>query len=709
MEGQGRVRFGNYDLVSRIDVGGMGEVYLARQRTAFDREVAIKIIREDLVHDITARERFLREAEVSAHLKHEHILPLFEFGEVQGRLFFVTPYIEGGNLAHRLQNGPLPLPEVRQLFSALVDAVAYIHRRGVVHRDLKPSNILLDQGSEGQVYVRLIDFGIARSQGTAASPPLTVAGHEMGTVAYMAPERLSGIAAPSNDIYSLGVILYQMLTGYLPTSDQRISLPPPLDYVVRRCMASRIDQRFASAEEVRDAFEQAYQQMSATRALPPTSGLDALSIATQTERGDVPYGREKHTVGADPKQEVATLQRTGDMSSSSNAFSPEDYDAPTTAVGASQIAGRGHTEQVSTGRPPRHSRGRQRRSPWVAIFGGLTVAVLMTMTGIIIFGLQLFSTASIHFSPQTQLVSQIFQVKAEPFQKHVDPGTQSIPARALSSTKTGSQTGQTTGEACILFTCHQIVSSSDVDILAAQAKQILIAQITQDLQRQAQAAGATAVGSVQFADLAETADPPVGSTSKTVTVTLTEQGSLEYFVDNDVKTVARQLLLEQMQTFGAHYHLVDHPALQIGQPVVAGVSATGVVKINIAAGGYIEYQFPGSQLRYMHNCVKGMTVKDARIFITSQVGVDPKTVSIGLTSLGKNTTPKDTDTLPANPQQIKIITADPAAVSATLPPVQLPRVTPNSTTSTDTRTVGVTQADTPVVPVIPADTPTPDQ
>lgn len=684
MEGQGRVRFGNYDLVSRIDVGGMGEVYLARQRTAFDREVAIKIIREDLVHDITARERFLREAEVSAHLKHEHILPLFEFGEERGRLFFVTPYIEGGNLAHRLQNGPLPLPEVHQLFSALVDAVAYIHRRGVVHRDLKPSNILLDQGSEGQVYVRLIDFGIARSQGTAASPPLTVAGHEMGTVAYMAPERLSGIAAPSNDIYSLGVILYQMLTGHLPTSDQRISLPPPLDYVVRRCMASRINQRFASAEEMRDAFEQAYQQMSATRALPPTSGLDAPSIATQAERGDAPYGREKHTVGADPKQEVATLQRTGDVSSSSNAFSPEDYDAPTTAVGASQITGRGQTEQVSTGRPPRHGRGRQRRSPWVAIFGSLTVAVLLTITGIIIFGLQLFSTASIHFSPQTQLVNPIFQIKADPFQKHVDPGTQSIPARALSSTKTGSQTGQTTGEACILFTCHQIVSSSDVDTLAAQAKQILVAQITQDLQRQAQAAGATTVGSIQFADLAETANPPVGSISKTVTVTLTEQGSLEYFVNSDAKTVARQLLLEQMQTFGAHYHLVDHPALQIGQPVVAGVSATGVVKINIAAGGYIEYQFPGSQLLYMQNRVKGMTVKDARIFITSQVGVDPKTVSIGLTSLGKNTTPKDTDTLPANLQQIKIIPADPAAVSAALPPVQLPRVTPNSTTSTDT-------------------------
>src|SRR6266704_1237078 len=219
MEGQDRVRFGNYDLVSRIDVGGMGEVYLARQRTAFDREVAIKIIREDLVHDITARERFLREAEVSAHLKHEHILPLFEFGEEQGRLFLVTPYIQGGTLALRLQSGPLPLAQIRQLFSALVQAVAYIHKRGVIHRDLKPNNILLDREEDsGQVYVRLIDFGIASIQGSTASPHLTRAGTEVGTIAYMAPERLDGTVAPSNDIYSLGIILYQMLTGQLPTA-----------------------------------------------------------------------------------------------------------------------------------------------------------------------------------------------------------------------------------------------------------------------------------------------------------------------------------------------------------------------------------------------------------------------------------------------------------------------------------------------------------
>src|SRR5712692_5365646 len=119
MEGQS---FGNYDLVRLIDGGGMGEVYLARQRTAFGREVAIKIIREELMYDVTARARFLREAQVNTHLKREHILTFIEFGEIkygekEGRLFFVTPYIEGGTLARHLRDGPLPLPVVYQLFS----------------------------------------------------------------------------------------------------------------------------------------------------------------------------------------------------------------------------------------------------------------------------------------------------------------------------------------------------------------------------------------------------------------------------------------------------------------------------------------------------------------------------------------------------------------------------------------------------------------
>src|SRR5438105_11091169 len=124
MEDQSRARFGNYDLIRPIDTGGMGEVYLAHQRSAFGRPVAIKIIRSDLVHDVTARARFLREAEVSAHLKHEHILPLFEFGEDEGRLFLVTPYIDGGTLRRHLKRGALSLVHVYLLFVLLVLAVA---------------------------------------------------------------------------------------------------------------------------------------------------------------------------------------------------------------------------------------------------------------------------------------------------------------------------------------------------------------------------------------------------------------------------------------------------------------------------------------------------------------------------------------------------------------------------------------------------------
>src|SRR5258706_7645888 len=171
---QGKRQLGNYDLIRRIDMGGMGEVYLAHQRTAFNREVAVKIIRDDLSLDPIARARFFREAEVSEKIKHEHILPLFEFGEVEGRLFLVTPYISSGTLAQTLHTGSLSLTEVQLLFTALVQAVVYIHRRGIVHRDLKPSNILLDNEEEtGQGYVRLIDFWIATKQGAAASPPVT--------------------------------------------------------------------------------------------------------------------------------------------------------------------------------------------------------------------------------------------------------------------------------------------------------------------------------------------------------------------------------------------------------------------------------------------------------------------------------------------------------------------------------------------------------
>jgi len=659
MERQDRFRFGNYELVRRIDVGGMGEVYLAKQRSAFDREVAIKIIREDLVHDSMARQRFLREAEVSAHLKHNHVLPMYELGEEQGRLFLVTPYIEGGTLARRLQNGPLPLSEVHQLFSALLNAVAYIHRQGVVHRDLKPNNILLDEGNDGQVYVRLIDFGIARSQGASASPPLTTGGNEMGTIAYMAPERLSGVAAPSNDIYSLGVILYQMLTGYLPIDEQghaqRTPLPQPLDDVVDRCMAPRIDERYPTAEEVLAAFERACQQMGmATRKLPTASGEDA-------EDG------------------VMSLQRSADASPAPAIapFSLEDYNAPTTAVDASQIAGRATTAPIKpVGRSIRYSPGRY-KSIWFPIILFLAAAMLLTMSGVFAFQILALPTVSIHFSPQTHLVGQIFQITASPLITAIDPTSLSIPAKILRESKTGTQTGPTSGQSCVGFginNCQQVVSYDDVYPMADQVRSSLEPQISHDLQKQLQTKDATALGNIRFSAAQPTANPPIGSSSTSVTVTLTEQGSVYYFLNKDARTLAQQLLLRQMQTFGVNYVPVDS-TIRIGQPVVG--YGDGGITINVAAAGYVAYQFSQSRLDQIMDQIKGKTVSSARSFIAIQTGVDPKTISIRFRSAGSNRIPSNGDTLPADPQRI-MLTPDPV----TPPPVQLPAVAPGYTSPT---------------------------
>jgi serine/threonine protein kinase len=647
MEKENKIRFGNYDLVRRIDVGGMGEVYLAKQRSAFDREVAIKIIRRDLVNDSTARQRFLREAEVSAHLKHNHVLPMYELGEEQGRLFLVTPYIAGGTLARRLQNGPLPLPQVQQLFSALLDAVAYIHKQGVVHRDLKPNNILLDEGNDGRVYVRLIDFGIARVQGAAASPPLTTADNEMGTIAYMAPERLSGVAAPSNDIYSLGVILYQMLTGYLPFDEkgrtQRVPLPQPLDDVVDRCIAPRIDERFHSAEEVLAAFDRACQQVGmATRKLPLTTGLNAGNSSISLKSSAV----------VSPSPITAP-------------FSLADYNAPTTAVDVSQIASMPSSITMPIGKPPRPA-GR-RKSIWFPIMLFLAAAVLLAMSGVFAFELLALPTAIIHFKPQTQLVSKVFQLSPD----------SSVPIKTLNGSSTSSQSGPTS---CPLFSipgfCQKVVNYSDVSPLEKQVYINLRSKINQDVQQQLPP-GTTQLGSIQYAPQPmETVNPPEGSTSNTVTVTISERWSISYFLNSDVQAVAHQLLVKQMQSAGANYMPINS-TIRVGQPVVAD-DGFGDITINIAAAGYVEYQFPQSQLTNIQNQIKGKTVQNAGTFISVQPGVNPKSISIYFRSAGSNKIPNNTDTLPNDTHRITLI-ADPII----LPPAQLPNVSVGSTPPTN--------------------------
>ncbi|MBO0779414.1 MAG: serine/threonine protein kinase [Ktedonobacteraceae bacterium] len=677
-------RFGNYDLIRRIEVGGMGEVYLARQRTAFGREVAVKIIRPDLAYDVTVRKRFLREAEVSAHLKHDHILQLIEFSEHEGRLFLVTPYIKGGTLAQRLRSGVLPPAEVARLFSALVRAVSYVHKRGVIHRDLKPGNILLDRQEEsGEVYVRLIDFGIASIAGSSASPPLTTNGHEVGTAAYMAPERLDGVVAPSNDIYSLGVILYQMLTGAVPPSTGKAgAIPAALEAIVDRCTCFDPADRFASADDLLRAFELACRKLLPREALDasffPTHMLpDEHSVPTDvdgepvapllTSSGQIavvrPDGR--------PVNEGVFIHRADIVSGSpqsriaaNQTFQQDDYNATTSHVRPDdlppsvrrRLASSGAASTAPPARPPV---SRRRKGSLVATISIAMVILLVSITGIgyLIFVSSISATVTV--TPQVQTVSREFIITAKIGQKTVDTRTSTIPAFTLTTKKTASQSGETTVPlGCILFLCKRVVTFDDVNKLADKIRPPLQAQIRQDLSRQEQTGGFMQVGNVVFSDTdgTPTSKPGLGEESKTLTVTLTEQGTALAIKSKDARDLAVTLL---RQALPANFALIDQMT-RVSQPVLLSISGSGDLKLAIAAGGVARYQVPKEQLNDIQNHVAGMKVSDARKYIIEhQAGLNGESTTISVSF---------SDTLPSNVAQIKLIVADPAK----LPPVRLP-------------------------------------
>ncbi len=640
------LHFGNYELVRRIDVGGMGEVYLARQRTAFGRLVAIKIMRPDLVNDMVARQRFLREAEVSAHLKHEHILTLIEFDEEQGRLFLVTPYVEGGTLAQRLQRGALSLTEIQQLFSALVRAIAYIHKRGVIHRDLKPSNILLDQEGEEQVYVRLIDFGIATIQGEYASPPLTAAGHEMGTLAYLAPERLSGIAAPSNDIFSLGVILYQMITGHLPEARKNTTLPMPLEEVVRRATQPDPRERYASADELLKGFEYACHILSTT---------SRLHMPLAPEEDDMPTPRRLSPppTPAHVGQDSVILRHSESdvaLANAPKAFRREDYSTPTSFLDAAQLSRFSPSSAAIATPPPSH-----KKKPKRSLIGFISLAILAILIAMSALAFYVFEntiTARVTLSPQVHALSAVFILHAQRDLTTINLASASLPIGVLTSNRQGTQQG-TTSQSCILFFCSSRVAPSDVTNLEDQIRPGLQSQITQDIQQQLQAKQDTIIGTIQFGDTNVTPNPQVGTQSNTVSVTLAEQGAVEYIQSNDTQTLAKMLLQQKMQQeLGTHYILLSQ-FTQIGQAGIKAVDANGNATIAIAAGGVAEYQLPTDEIAVIQNHLKGLKLANARAYVLAQPGIDPSTLHIEV-SYG--------DTLPTTSKQIIVHPTNPTNI-----------------------------------------------
>jgi dienelactone hydrolase len=271
-------RLGPYEILALIGAGGMGEVYRATD-TRLHRTVAIKLVRPEFAQRSDFHERFQREARAISALNHRQICSLYDIGEQDGIDYLVMEYVEGESLAGLLKRGPVPLVQALQYSVETADALAAAHARGIVHRDLKPANIMITTAG-----VKVLDFGLAKRSDRAESQDAatvtieaeTSAGQVLGTVAYMSPEQAEGRPLDArSDIFSLGVVMYEMLCGQRPfrggttlallasilreepeaLRSLRPETPAALERIVLRCLAKKPEDRYASAAELRGDLE----------------------------------------------------------------------------------------------------------------------------------------------------------------------------------------------------------------------------------------------------------------------------------------------------------------------------------------------------------------------------------------------------------------------------------------------------------------------
>ena len=263
-----------YTIEGEIGRGGMGVVYRARDER-LQRRVAVKVLPPELAFSREIRERFTREAQTAAKLAHPHIVPIHDVGEGKGIVYFVMGLIEGESLAARIRRrGRVPAEETRRIMKETADALSAAHGQGVIHRDIKPDNILLE-GTRGRVMVT--DFGIAKAMSGTSNATLTSAGMAIGTPSYMSPEQAAGEREIDgrSDLYSLGVVAFQMLSGELPFNAPTVAgilmkhitepaallhekfpdVPEDLSLAVARCLEKDPTNRWPSADGLRRSLE----------------------------------------------------------------------------------------------------------------------------------------------------------------------------------------------------------------------------------------------------------------------------------------------------------------------------------------------------------------------------------------------------------------------------------------------------------------------
>jgi serine/threonine-protein kinase len=251
-------QFPQLDSIEHLGQGGMGVVYKARQRQ-LNRLVAVKILPPSVGEDPAFAERFMREAQALARLNHPNIVQVYDFGQTNEFFYFVMEYVDGVNLRALIREGKLKPEEALRIVPQICEALQFAHDEGIVHRDIKPENILIDKKGR----VKIADFGLAKILGHAAEDlSLTGTGQLMGTLGYMAPEQLQQAHKVDHraDIYSLGVVFYEMLTGQLPIGrfeppSKKVQIDFRLDEIVLRSLESEPARRYQHASEVKSDVE----------------------------------------------------------------------------------------------------------------------------------------------------------------------------------------------------------------------------------------------------------------------------------------------------------------------------------------------------------------------------------------------------------------------------------------------------------------------
>src|SRR5690348_9572454 len=282
----GRSLDGKYRLDERLSSGGMGTVYKATH-LMLGKQLAVKLIKADLPASPDVVRRFQREAKAASALNHPNIAPAYDLGQTQdGTLYIAMEYVDGPSLKSVIQAGPIPPARTIVILKQVASALALAHKHEIIHRDLKPQNIMLTKDGDGREVAKLLDFGIAKTLDDTATQ-LTATGFSLGTPQYMSPEQAYGRQVDGrSDIYSLGIILYEMLVGEVPFSDPStpavlvkqmteapvppalkrpdLHIPPALAAIALKCLEKDPAKRYQTADEFSAALDQAAASIGGT-------------------------------------------------------------------------------------------------------------------------------------------------------------------------------------------------------------------------------------------------------------------------------------------------------------------------------------------------------------------------------------------------------------------------------------------------------------